>query len=119
MATGGHLLHLDGGRCQEREHIGHFVVEDMEFRGESTSLECLQDLLVCLNVMAFFPIEHGLGEIIITVVIIGDHDVLVAADGRDEKTSSWIGIKTACGFDAGQVHCMGALLDGWWRAAIF
>ena len=76
-----------------------FVVEDLVVYDVATSIEAGYDAGVGWDAVAVFACLEGLDEDDVGVILIGNHEVLIAAAGADREASRVVGVVRADGFD--------------------
>ena len=74
------------------QELGAFIVEALEFWLESGSYKSLVQGLVGLEYTFGCTIFERLYKNMITIKIVQNHHVIVAGDGRDDESSSLVGM---------------------------
>ena len=78
--------------------LAGFVVEDLVVDDMTASLEAGHDVSVGRYAVAIFLCLEGLDEDGISVALVGDHQVLVAAAGANWEASCVVCVERADGF---------------------
>ena len=78
--------------------LAGFVVEDLVVDDVTASLEAGHDASVGRYAVTVFSCLEGLDEDGVSVAVVGDHQVLVAAAGADGEASCVIRVERADGF---------------------
>ena len=76
-----------------------FVIKDLVVDDVTASLEAGNDAGIGRYAVAVFSCLEGLDEDGVCVVVVGDHQVLVAAAGADGEASCVVCVERADGFD--------------------
>ena len=74
------------------------VVEDLAVDDVTVSLEAAHDAILGRYAVVVFLCLEGLNEDGVSVVVVGDHQVLVAAAGADWESSCVVCVERADGF---------------------
>ena len=80
--------------------LADFFVEDLVVNGVTASLEAGHDASVGRYAVAVFSCLEGLDGDGVSVAVVGDHQVLVAAAGADGEASCVVRVERDAGFYA-------------------